>query len=144
MKYLRTYTNLFESGPFVKIDTEIKDYLHDIFLELEDEGFDVDISRYLTFNIEEHPGFSIRMNRSKTFLLEDVYEYILTCKSYLKEIGFFITEINGTVPANGSNGPWQERYGLDYGSGLHESDPEKFKLFDKPLIRLEFKIRKEE
>lgn len=140
MKHLKTY-KIFESGPFVKIDTEIKDYLKDIFLDLEDEGFDVDIEgRYLrTYNTEEHTGYVVKIKRGKTFLLTDVYEYILTCKSYLKEMGFFITEVNGNIPPNYR----QERYGLDYSIGLYESDPQKFKLFDKPLIKLDFLIRKE-
>jgi hypothetical protein len=145
MKYLKTY-QLFESSE----NDEVEQYLKDIFLELEDEGFDVDIEgrsdepsdyeRWLrTYDTEEHTGYEVKIKRNKTFLLEDVYELILTCKSYLKETGFFITEIAGNIPRNDR----QERYGLDYGIGLHESDPEKFKLFDKPLIRLEFKIRKE-
>ena len=148
MKHIKTY-QIFESGPFVKIDTEIKDYMKDIFQELEDEGFDIDIEvrwlrtydhKNLRFrDTEEHTGYEVKIKRSKTFLLEDIYDYILTCKSYLKDVGFFITEIDGIIPGNNR----QERYYLDYG-GLHESDPEKFKLFDKPLIRLEFKIRKEE
>jgi len=141
MKHIKTY-KIFESSE----NDEVKQYLEDIFLELEDEGFDVDIEgRWLrTFNTEQHTGYEVKIEKSKTFLLEDVYEYILTCKSYLKEMGFFITEINGVHYYLSVTNDRQERYGLDYGIGLHESDPEKFKLFDKPLIKLEFKIRKEE
>jgi len=141
MKWIKSY-KIFESGPFVKIDTEIKEYLKDIFLELEDEGFDIDIEgRWLrTFNTEELTGYEVKIKKAftgfpvGTFLLEDIYDYILTCKSYLKDVGFFITGINGNIPANDR----QERYGLDYNISLHELDPEKYKLFDKPLIRLEF------
>lgn len=153
MKYLQSksvfehvHYKIFEDNisDYAKEITEyetIKDYLKDIFLELEDDGFDIDIEgRWIrTQEFEELTGYEVKIKRNTNFaffLLEDIYDYILTCKSYLKEMGFFITEINGNIPVR------QERYGLDYSIGLHESDPEKFKLFDKPLISLEFKIRK--
>ena len=148
MKHLKSY-KIFESSDDsirayandIDLYESVKDYLKDIFLELEDDEFDIDIEgRWMrTDEFEELTGYEVKIKRSKTFLLEDIYDYILTCKSYLKDVGFFITEIDGIIPGNNR----QERYYLDYG-GLHESDPEKFKLFDKPLIRLEFKIRKEE
>ena len=146
MKWIKTY-KLFEST-----ETNIREDIKDIFLELEDEGFDVKasslnhldpkdvtIKRGSTFN-----GTYVDIN---TFLLEDVYEYILTCKSYLKEMGFFITDIKAwaKVTKDGSTiltGP-ETNFILDDNIDLYESDPEENKLFDKPLIKLEFKIRKE-
>lgn len=148
MRHLKTY-QLFEDNisNYAKEITEYemtKDFLKDIFLDLEDEGFDINIEgRWMrTSEFEELTGYEVKIKKASTgfpyFLLENIYDYILTCKSYLKDNGFFITEINGIEGA----GP-QSTYGLDYGIGLHESDPQKFKLFDKPLIKLEFKIRKE-
>jgi len=147
MKHLKTY-KIFEST-----EPNIKEDIKDIFLELEDGGFDVKVeSRYLrTFNTEEHTGYNVKIKIAsifvKTFLLEDVYEYILTCKSYLKEMGFSITEIKGwaKVIKDGATiltGP-ETNIILDDNIDLHESDPEENKLFDKPLMSLTFIIRKD-
>lgn len=142
MKHLKTY-KIFEFN-----DSEIRKYLNDIFLELEDEEFDIEINgRYIrTYDTEEQTGYEVKIRKIltgfpiKTFLLEDVYECILTCKSYLKENGFFITDIR-VAALDKYNKP--ETYGLDYSISLHESNPEKYKLFDKPLTYLEFKIRRD-
>ena len=158
MKHIKTY-KIFESS-----ESNIKEDIKDIFLELEDAGFDVKVeSRYLrTFNTEEdrkvhghafHTGYNVKIKIAsilgdvKTFLLEDVYEYILTCKSYLKEMGFSITEIKGwaKVVKDGATiltGP-ETNIILDDNIDLHESDPEENKLFDKPLMSLTFIIRKD-
>ena len=146
MKRIKTY-KLFEST-----ETNIREDIKDIFLELKDEGFEVyvaalnhldpkevTITRGGTFN-----GTYVNIN---TFLLEDVYEYILTCKSYLKEKSFIITNIKAwaKVIKDGATiltGP-ETYFNLDDNIALYESDPEENKLFDKPLIKLEFKIRKE-
>ena len=149
MKHIKTY-KIFEST-----EPNIKEDIKDIFLELEDAGFDVKVeSRYLrTFNTEEHTGYNVKikiasiLGNVKTFLLEDVYEYILTCKSYLKEMGFSITEIKGwaKVVKDGATiltGP-ETNIILDDNIDLHESDPEENKLFDKPLMSLTFIIRKD-
>lgn len=143
MKHLKLY-KIFESKD---IEIEIREYLNDIFLELEDDGFEVEVdSRWIrTSDIEEHTGYEVKIKKIftgfpiNTFLLKNIYEYILTCKSYLKENGFFITDIKVSA-LDKYNEP--ETYSLDYGIGLHESNPEKYKLFNKPLINLEFKIRK--
>ena len=147
MKRIKSY-KLFEST-----ETNIREDIKDIFLELKDEGFDVyvaalnhldpkdvSIKKGSTFN-----GTYIGIN---TFLLEDVYEHILTCKSYLKEKGFIITNIKAwaKVIKDGATiltGP-ETNFNLDDNIALYESDPEENKLFDKPLIKLSFKIRKEE
>jgi len=149
MKHIKTY-KIFESS-----ESNIKEDIKDIFLELEDAGFDVKVeSRNLrTLNTEEHIGYLVKIKIAsilgdvKTFLLEDVYEYILTCKSYLKEMGFSITEIRGwaKVVKDGATiltGP-ETNIILDDNIDLHESDPEENKLFDKPLMGLTFIIRKD-
>ena len=146
MKHLKSY-KIFEST-----ETNIREDIKDIFLELKDEGFEVyvaalnhldpkevTIKRGATFN-----GTYVGIN---TFLLEDVYEHILTCKSYLKEKGFTITNIKAwaKVIKDGATiltGP-ETNFNLDDNIALYESDPEENKLFDKPIIKLEFKIRKE-
>jgi hypothetical protein len=97
LKKYKTFENIFSDyAKEINEYESIKDYLKDIFLELEDEGFDIDIEgRWLrTSEFEELAGYEVKIKRSKTFLLEDIYDYILTCKSYLKEMGFFI---NGDI-----------------------------------------------
>lgn len=152
MKHIKTY-KIFESS-----ESNIKEDIKDIFLELEDAGFDVKVDtrsrpQFRTFNTEEHIGYLVKIKIAsilgdvKTFLLEDVYEYILTCKSYLKEMGFSITEIKGwaKVVKDGATiltGP-ETNIILDDNIDLHESDPEENKLFDKPLMSLTFIIRKD-
>jgi hypothetical protein len=142
MKHLKTY-QIFESNE----EDRINNYLRDIFLELEDDGYNVEIdNRYIrTSEYEEFTGILVKIERKNfkfpvdTFLLENIYETILTCKSYLKETKFFITDIS-CIAIDGDR-PY--RYGLDYGIHLHELNPEKYKLFNKPLINLELSIRKE-
>jgi hypothetical protein len=134
MIYLIKY-KCFESKNIV---TEIKEYIDDIFSEIKDDGFEVEVySRWIrTSEFEEHTGYEVKIKKMftkfpiNTFLLEDVYEYILTCKSYLKENGFFITDVRVSA------------LGVKSSIGLHELNPEKYKLFNKPLINLEFKIRR--
>jgi hypothetical protein len=141
MKHIKTY-KIFEST-----ELNIKEDIKDIFLELEDAGFDVRVASLNHLDPKEviiKSGSNIGIN---TFLLEDIYEYILTCKSYLKEMGFFITDIKAWVKvikdgATILTGP-ETNIILDDNIALYESDPEENKLFDKPIIKLEFKIRKE-
>lgn len=131
MKYLNTF-KIFESSP-----EEVKDYLNDIFLDLKDEGFKVEIhNRWIRYGYwdEKHTGYEVEIKKI-TFLLKDVYECILTSKRYLKENGFFITDIEGiTLDEYGTPGT----YNID----LYESDPEKYKLFKRPFTSLKFTIRK--
>ena len=149
MKHIKSY-KLFEN-----IEVEVKGYIEDIFQELEDDGFDVKVdNRWLrTFHTEEHLGYLVNIKiasryESRTFLLEDVYECILTLKSYLQEMGFFIDEIKAwaKVIKDGATiltGP-ETNFILDDNIALHEADPEENKLFDKPIMSLTFTIRKEE
>ena len=146
MKRIKTY-KLFEST-----ETNIKEDIKDIFLELEDEGFDVKVASLNHLDpkeviIKRGPTFNGSYVDINTFLLEDVYEHILTCKSYLKEMGFIITNIEAwaKVIKDGATiltGP-ETYFILDDNIDLYESDPEVNKLFDKPIIKLSFKIRKD-
>jgi hypothetical protein len=145
MKRIKTY-KLFEST-----ETNIREDIKDIFLELKDEGFEVyvDALNHLDpkeVTIKKGSTFNGRHVNVNTFLLEDVYEYILTCKSYLKEVGFIIDEIKGWAKVTKDDatiltGP-ETNFILDDNIHLYESDPEENKLFDKPLMSLTLKIRK--
>jgi hypothetical protein len=98
MKYLKKYNKLNESS-----EEDIINYLKDIFLELEDIGFNVDIdkskffynySRLYYVNIYKSeiqlvssPDESIR------FRIKDILEDILTADSYMAKEGYRISHI---------------------------------------------------
>lgn len=74
---------LFESS-----DEQIKSYLSQIFLELEDDGYVIDIEgRWIrTYNTEELTGFKIKIGRKSA--KEDVLPTIETSISYMNSQGF--------------------------------------------------------
>jgi hypothetical protein len=150
MKHLKTYT-LFErvsTKLFESSSEEVKNYLKDIFLDVEDKGIEVDIRSNSTFwkGRENLTGYRItigdinarRMNNSiKTFLLKDVYDNIQIAKSYMGDEDFYLSEMRGGSPGeyNSPIGSSIDTYGLLYGFDLYEKG--KSKLFDKPLTYLE-------
>jgi hypothetical protein len=170
MKHLKTYT-LFErvsTKLFESSSEEVKNYLKDIFLDVEDKGIEVDIRSNSTFwkGRENLTGYRItigdiftrRMNNSiKTFLLKDVYNNIQIAKSYMGDEDFYLSEMRGGSPHQtklvdeygtsyrqhplGSPiGSSIETYGLLYGFDLYEKG--KSKLFDKPLTYLEINFER--
>lgn len=100
--------------------SDIKRYLKDIFLELEDVGFNI----YVKYEIPsspydedgiyqvviyktENPWLS-SPNKSDRFRIEDVRETILSAKSYMEECGYrmiFIETYEVKWPHNGSYAP---------------------------------------
>lgn len=82
MRYLKSY-RLFES-----FDEEIKSYLSQIFLELEDEGYEVDIEgRWLrTETTEELTGFKVIISGKD--IGEDILPSIETSISYMSSQDF--------------------------------------------------------
>ena len=82
MKHIKKF-KLFES-----FDEEIKSYLSQIFLELEDEGYDIDIEgRFMrTEEFEELTGFKI--NISGKDIGEDILPSIETSISYMSSQDF--------------------------------------------------------
>jgi len=148
MKHIKTY-KLFESS-----SEEVKNYLKDIFLDVEDKEIEVDIDRrYIrTRDFEELTGYKIiigdadtrRVNGSikialgRYFLLKDVYDSIQMAKSYMSDEGFFLGELRGgSINKYGE----VETYGLLYGFDLYQNGHVD-KLFDKPLVYLEIDFRK--
>jgi hypothetical protein len=95
MKYLNTY-KLFESYD------ESEQWLKEIFLELEDEGYNISIK-----NSKANFHSSIAMCRTynvtidvyksksgrKSFKLSDIFEYILTAESYMEDDGWYVNEL---------------------------------------------------
>jgi len=112
MKHLKNY-KLFESSV-----EEIKEYLFDIFLELEDKGYDVSIKETISSNPLSAPRFrptpQIKtlqlhinsVNARKTFKLVVIFDLILTSDSYMNDNGWFLDHIafRRTSPSGGRIG----------------------------------------
>lgn len=151
MKYLKLY-KLFENriSDYSKEITDyesIMDLLKNIFLELEDDGLDISIEgRWIrTSDFEELTGFEVEIKRDKPFLLKDVYDSFLTCESYMKENGFYITntEVKSRFNLQTSLHRRENTYELGYLIMLNKSNPDEYKFLDKELVEFSFKIRKD-
>jgi hypothetical protein len=94
MKYIKSF-KIFESSEEIKSE-EIKSYLSQIFLELEDDGYVIDIEgRWLrTYNtafgfpdsLEELTGFKIKIGGKSA--KEDILPTIETSINYMSDEGF--------------------------------------------------------
>lgn len=100
MRYLNTY-KLFESS--VEDPKPIIEYLKDIFLEVEDDGFNVDVDKLTSLYNWGHV-FTVVIYKSESplvsspdesirFKMKDVLETILTAESYMKSLGYKISLI---------------------------------------------------
>jgi hypothetical protein len=154
MRYIKLFEK-FVIQPDVKIfesekSLNIKNCLNDIFLDVEDEGIEVNIEdkyrrtpNYLnngfrTSDIEELIGYKIIIGdvrilgeSHKTFLLKDVYDSIKMAKDYMSDEGFVISEMIGEH----QQGHIYEAFNLLYNFNLYEQG--RSKLFDEPLTCLE-------
>jgi hypothetical protein len=122
MKYLRKFNESSVEDPKPTIE-----YLKDIFLEVEDDGFNVDIGRpgeftyylgrSLTHMKTDMSGNIIIVNiyksdiplawspnKSHRFKMEDVLETILSSESYMKSLGYKIGLIEIREIKDGSSG----------------------------------------
>ena len=100
MKYLSTY-KLFESS--VEDPKPIIEYLKDIFLEVEDDGFNVDVDTLTSLYNWSHV-FAVMIYKSESplvsspdesirFKIKDVLETILRSESYMKSLGYKLNHI---------------------------------------------------
>jgi hypothetical protein len=100
MRYLNTY-KLFESS--VEDPKPIIEYLKDIFLEVEDDGFNVDVDTLTSLYNWGHV-FTVVIYKSESplvsspdesirFKIKDVLETILTSESYMKSLGYKLNHI---------------------------------------------------
>jgi hypothetical protein len=116
MRYLQS-KSVFENWQNVSTKSEVLDiieYLRDIFLEVEDDGFNVDIdtltSLYnwghvyaVTIYKSESPLVS-SPDESIRFKIKDVLETILTSESYMKSLGYKINHIQSMEVGCGGSG----------------------------------------
>lgn len=98
MKYLKTY-KLFESS-----SEDIIRFLRDIFVELEDIGFEInffaknrhngsDIDPFIEIHIEDKRK---SYGRKTGFKIEDIYENISTAVNYMDENGYSLDSATAT------------------------------------------------
>lgn len=142
MKHIKTY-QLFESS-----SDDIKQYLKDIFLDLQDKGIEFVVS-YTTYwgeldiykviigdrNTNRNLIYSIEPN-TKLFYLSDIYDNIQMSKSYMTDEGFSLDDIRIQSPDEHGE---LEVYGT-YAFNLYEQG--KGELCEQPITYLELKFNK--
>lgn len=161
MKWIKTYNKLFESD-----DTDIEEVIKELFFELQDEGFDVELEtnyssayklgtskdKVFSYNVmikkqwadEENSLTEYeRGNYGPKFILRDVLDSIVMCSAYLKDYGYEIWDVDGL----GLNkiGKYEVKNvsyisKLDPRINFQERGPEP--LFDVEMVRLRLIIRK--
>lgn len=89
MRYLKSY-KIFESSD------ESEQWLKDIFLELEDEGYNINIKNSKG-NFHSSAAmcstYDVTISREKSFKLPDIFEIILTAESYMKDDGWYVNRV---------------------------------------------------
>ena len=160
MKHLKTY-KIFESD-----DTDIEEMIKELFFELQDEGFDVEVEtnyssayklgnskdKVFSYNVMIKKHWSDeenmlteyeRENYGPQFVLRDVLDSIVMCSGYLKEHGYQIWDVDGLVLNKMGNYVVKDvAYisNLDPRINFQERGPEP--LFDIEMVRLRLVIRK--
>lgn len=98
MRYLRKFNESSVEDP-----KPIIEYLKDIFLEVEDDGFNVDVDTLTSLYNWSHV-YTVCIYKSKSplvsspdeshrFKIKDVLETILSAQSYMKDLGYKLNHI---------------------------------------------------
>lgn len=142
MRYLKS-KSVFENS---KSDEYVKDYLRDIFLEVEDDGFNVDIdvstslynweNVYTVMIYKSESPLNSSTDESYRFKIKDVLETILTSESYMKTLGYKLNYIKSMEPTTltqiGSQG-----HGVGYDSSVLKSGRRE-QLKETIYLKIEF------
>lgn len=111
MKYLKTYSETLEETSSYNESIEIKERkleltddvianeLHDICLELSDEGFDISITKDYYWDVNHITlltSYRITFKKPNEFIREDIHETLLRMEDYLKSENFRFDEWNNT------------------------------------------------
>ena len=156
MKHIKTY-KVFESSE----NDEVKIYLSDIFLDMQDAGIPVKIEStsgviQSIFKYMKEPllykimiGDKNRTPDAKPFLLKDVCDSILMAKSYMSEEGDVnkVFKKNGyylsKVKAKGASLFYRSMYNDDnILNNILSYEKGESELFDEPLVYLEIDFKK--
>ena len=156
MKHIKTYTKLFESEDF-----DVEENIKELFLELEDEGFDIKVeTNYSSASRDKVFSYNVMIkkywsdegdmltqyeleNYGPTFILREVLDSITMCSGYLKDNGWHIWDVDGL--ALNKMGRYEVKdvayiANLDPRINFQERGPEP--LFDVEMVRLKLIIRK--
>ena len=77
MKYIKLFENFDEN--------KIKSNLQDIFVELIDNGFVVNVSTHLV-NLDDNIDFEFKKKDSSNFKYQDIKEYVLMALDYIETL----------------------------------------------------------
>jgi hypothetical protein len=77
MKYIKLFENFDEN--------KIKSDLQDIFVELVDNGFVVNVSTHLV-NLDDNIDFEFKKKDSSNFKYQDIKEYVLMALDYIETL----------------------------------------------------------
>jgi len=155
MKHLKPY-KIFESEDF-----DIEEIIKELFLELEDNGFEVKVEpNYSSTSRDKVFSYNVmikkqwgdignmlseyeRSNYGPVFVLRDVIDSIVMCSGYLKDNGWHIWDVDGL--ALNKMGRYEVKdvayiANLDPRINFQERGPEP--LFDVEMVRLKLIIRK--
>jgi len=163
MKYLKAYGKftgvhykLFESEDF-----DVEENIKELFLELEDEGFEIKVEpNYSSASRDKVFSYNVMIkkywdnednmltqyeleNYGPIFILRDVLDSITMCSGYLKDNGWKIWDVDGL--ALNKWGKYEVKdvayiANLDPRINFQERGPEP--LFDVEMVRLKLIIRK--
>jgi hypothetical protein len=142
MKHIKTY-KVFESS-----SDEVKQYLNDIFLDLQDKEIEF-VVNYTTYwgeldiykviigdkNTNRNLIYSIEPD-TKLFYLSDIYDNIQMAKSYMTDEGFSLDNVRIQSPDEDGE---LRVYGL---SAFNEYGQGKGELGEQPITYLELKFSK--
>jgi hypothetical protein len=136
MKYLKSYNKLFESTY-----EEIEQYLKDIFLELQDVGFNVRIKN----STGKLPKFLVEYTvtlSNKVFKLSDIFELILTSESYMNDNDWFIRSIKFRT-YDGNDRFKNEWFTLNHDDIQKLKNPDNLRkeVTDINYLEIEFKLK---
>lgn len=134
MNHLKLY-KIFESDSA----EDIRNNLEDIFIELQDAGYNVSITwSYKESKDSKRAGsFTIGITRTKSttnlFKLKDVYQTFLTAKGYMDDNDYYLNYIDAKSV--------RDYHGLAYSIDLYEKG--KGELFDQDIssLLIEFELR---
>jgi len=157
MRYLKLFENFDDMVNYLSNGVEIRKYLKDIFLELQDEGFVINISlnqisqtsHYFRIDIHktDYP-VSWSPKESDRFTLKDIWPILQTANTYMTEEGYTLNLLSGVVPDK-SGGRSDHRGYPTYYMKVSPEDikpDDRFKFlynfFDDELFSLRIEFRK--
>jgi hypothetical protein len=107
MKHLKLFEDFDDMVNYLSNGVKIRNYLKDIFLELQDDGFVINISlnqisqtsHYFRIDIHktDYP-VSWSPKESDRFILKDIWPTLQTTNTYMTEEGYKLNLLSGVVP----------------------------------------------